>query len=197
VRLAGFQVDRCMLGNRVHWNLYATDRADAQVLLANGAPVVRSVVTYRDGNYLLPARMAARFDAVWQGDALFVLPVRDSSYRPKQSSFDVLWQETVRQQASPDGAFTVQFWHSPGQFNSVRTGTAVIVLPDRVGGDAAELLPLLSAMRQAGINAEQATNERRHAYFDTRPGGIVRYFTQASGQRYVTAFVLQNEGSSQ
>ncbi len=195
-RMGGFELAPCQLGGRKHWSMYAPTRLEAQLYLTEGAAPDRTVISYRENNAILPMRLAAAFHRGWQSDALLVLPFVDTQLRETQTSSDVLWQALVRAQATPEETQTFQFRPRTRVAKGFLSSADVILSADRMGDEDINMQPILSTLREAGLRAEAASNERHYAGFEIKPGMILRYLDSSPEHRYFVGYIESWEGQS-
>ncbi|UIP07323.1 poly-gamma-glutamate biosynthesis protein PgsC/CapC [Erythrobacter sp. SDW2] len=188
--LGGFTLDQCRLGTRVQWRLFAPFRDEGYLFLARGQAPAKVVLTYRDPLTPFAARAGAAVAREWGADALLIGPETDSLFRPALSSFDVLWQEVARHQRPVDGVSVFQLRLAPHSAQRLRGSSDVVVARDIVATPDTEFLPIVSALRMAGLRAILAGTDDASAGFEKRPGTALRYLDQVSGRRYAIGWVM-------
>lgn len=200
-RLGGFALDHCRLGGREQWGFVSPSRDEGYVFLTPGKLARNSVISFRDSAELRPARVGAAVYSHWGGDALLIAPQQDSFFRSPRSSFDVIWQELVRQQAGADDTMTFQLRPRPLDARKMEPNVDIVISGDEIGAPPPDLEGLQSALRQAGLRPLVATSAREFAGYEARPGVAVRYFNQTGGRRFAFGWmqlaVAGNEGESQ
>jgi hypothetical protein len=188
-RMGGFELEQCRLGGRTHWSMYAPSRLEAQLYLAEGEAPERTVISYREGSRILPMRLATAFHRTWKSDALLVLPYVDTHLRETQTSSDVLWQALVRAQQGTSETQTFQLRPRIRVAMGFRSSADVILAADRMGEDNGTMLPILSTLREAGLRAEGADDDRGYAGFEIKPGMVLRYLDSTPDHRYFVGYI--------
>lgn len=188
--LGGFTLDQCRLGQQIQWRLFAPFRDEGYLFLSPGQAPGKVVLSYRDPLTPFAARAGAAVAREWGADALLIGPETDSLFRPALSSFDVLWQEVARHQQPVDGVSVFQLRLAPPSAQRLRGSSDVVVARDIVGTPDTEFLPIVSAMRVAGLRAVLASTDTGSAGFEKRPSTALRYLDQVSGRRYAIGWVL-------
>ncbi len=193
-RMGGFEMQQCRLGGRQHWSMHAPARLEARLYLADGEAPDRTVISYFEGGNILPMRLAAAFHRTWHGNALLVMPLADTHLRETQTSSDVLWQALVRAQQNPVETQTFMFRPGMRVVKGFRSSADVILAADRMGEDDGAMMPVLSDLREAGLRAEAATDERTYAGFEIKPGMVLRYLDSSPEHRYFVGYLKPWEG---
>lgn len=196
-RLAGFEIDRCLLGNREHWNLYSPSRDEGYYLFAKPASSQRAVLAYRIGADILPARIAANIHTNWNSDALLIAPERDDFFRSPRTSYDVIWQEWLRSQPQ-DRAAPASFQLRPDPGTNVSPANVdLLVASERIGPADEGRDLLISAIRQAGLRPQEVSTEREFAGFEARPSMTSRYLSQSRPTDLAVGWLLVNGRGAQ
>lgn len=188
--LGGFTLDQCRLGQRMQWRLFAPFRDDGYLFLAQGQAPTKVVLSYRDPLTPFAVRAGAAVAREWGADALLIAPQTDSLFRLPLSSFDVLWQELARNQQPAEGVSVFQLRLAPPSALRLRGSADVVVARDVVGAPVTEFLPLVSALRSAGLRADLAGTDAASAGFEKRPGTALRYLDQVGTRRYAIGWVM-------
>lgn len=190
-RLAGFEIETCMLGGRPHWNLFAPRRAEGHYLFVTGTTQGRAVIGYRVDSRLAPARIAAGIHARWRGGALLIAPHIEDFSRSPRSSFDVVWQEWVRaRSAGDDPPSVLQLRSRPDGIRSIPRNADIVLASERIGQGNVEPAGLVSAIRAAGLRPQMATTDRRFAGYEARPSTTSRYLAQAGQAHYTVGWLM-------
>lgn len=193
-RLAGFEVETCMLGGREHWNLFATRRGEGHYLFATGVTPARGVIGFRVDARLAPARIAAGVHTRWQGGALLIAPHIEEFARSPRSSFDVVWQEWVRARTDGDDPPMVfQLRARPDRVREMPRNADIVLASERIGIGEAQTAGLVSAIRAAGLRPLMATADRNFAGYEARPSTTSRYLSQAGQVHYMVGWVAMGQ----
>jgi hypothetical protein len=195
-RLAGFEVERCQLGNREHWNLYAPGRDEGYYLFAKAKPSEKSVVGYRIGSDLLPARIAASIHTAWGSDALLIAPHRDDFFRSPRTSFDVIWQEWIRSQQESEGHASFQLRPNPDP-DRVAANIDIYLSNERIGRPGQVEDELASVIRSAGLRPQQVGAGLEYAGLEVRPSTTSRYLSQAGPIDFTVGWLMVDRGGGQ
>ena len=188
-QLAGFEIERCQLGNREHWSLYAPRRDEGYFLFAKSASAQRTVLGYRIGADILPARIAANIHTGWNSDALLIAPERDDFFRSPRTSFDVVWQEWLRSQQGDGVPTSFQLRPDPA-VNIPPAHADILISSERVGPIDEKRESLISAIRKAGLRPQEVSTEREFAGFEARPSITSRYLPQARPTDFTVGWLL-------
>ncbi|WP_435419138.1 poly-gamma-glutamate biosynthesis protein PgsC/CapC [Parerythrobacter aurantius] len=188
--LGGFDLDRCRLGGRAHWRLYAPFRDEGYAFFAEGAALQKTILAYRDAANPFAARAAAVLAREWQADSLLVASRTDSLFRSSRTSFDVIWQEVARRQRPSEEISLVQLRAAPLSALRRSRGDDIVVARDVVGPPDSEFLPIVSAFRSAGLRSDLAGTDAAWAGFERRTSTALRYLEQVAPRRYVIAWVM-------
>ncbi len=196
-KTAGFGVARCTLGGRNHWTLFSSQRDEGQIFIAEGAPLAKSVLTWREEDYGKAARLGVAVHRNWGGDVLLVAAQPDGFSRSPSSAMTVIWQEIVRQQVGKEEAFSFHLRQRPKGSAFPEARPEVLLIQDVVGPEYSELGDLASALREAGIRTELSDGSRAFAGYEARPAQAERYYDATSGRRSAIGWVLNYGGDRQ
>lgn len=192
--LAGFDLSPCQLAGREHWSLQSNVSNEGQIFLASSEEPRKAVLSYKKGDALMPLRVGAALYRTWDADALFIATRADSLLRTPHSSFDVVWQEWVRQQEGVEDPLTFQLRARPSSARNVRRSVDVYLTQDWLGDLPDGYDELESALRTAGLRPERVSDGREFAGFEARPGMSTRYFDGTGGRRYVYGWLTLGGG---
>ena len=195
--IAGFGAARCMLGGRSHWTLFSARRDEGQIFIAEGAPLAKSVLTWREEGYGKAARLGVAVHRNWASDVLLVAPQPDGFSRSPSSAMTVIWQEIVRQQEGQEEAFSFHLRERPKGAAFAEGRPEVLLVQDVLGPEYSELQDLASALRAAGIRAELSDGSEAFAGYEARPAQAERYYNTTSGRRSAIGWVLNYGGGAQ
>lgn len=189
-RLGGFTLDQCRLGPRLHWRLFAAYRDEGYAFLAQGQAPQKVVLSYRERLAPFAARAGAAVARQWEADALLIAPEPDSLYRSPMTAFDVVWQELLRHQQPTEEVSVFQLRPAPQSSLRYRGAADIVVARDLAGPASDDFLPIVSAIRAAGLRSELAGFDRPWAGMEKRTGTALRYLEQAGSRRFAIGWVL-------
>jgi hypothetical protein len=189
-RLGGFTLDQCRLGTKLQWRLFAVYRDEGYAFFAQGEVPQKLVLSYRDPLTPFAARAGAAIAREWEADALLIAPEADSLFRSPMTAFDVVWQELLRTKPPAEGVSVFQLRQAPLSSLRYRGAAEIVVARDVLGSEDMDYLPLVSAIRAAGLRSELAGTDRSWAGFERRPSTALRYLDQVVPRRYAVGWVL-------
>lgn len=195
-QIAGFGVARCLLGGRDHWTLFSARRDEGQIFLAEGVPLAKSVLTWREGGYGKAARLGAAVHRNWRSEVLLIAAQPDGFSRSARSTMTVIWQEIVRQQEAQEKTFSFHLRQRPKGAAFPEGRPEVVLVQDRLASEYSELGELASAFRKSGIRTEISDGGRAYAGYEARPAQAERYYHATNGRRSATGWVLNYGGAA-